>query len=81
MEILTNPESSTRNRISAAKALIACEAQNQKDEQFATQQPDSNRFTAMMAYVRLHGSIEGFRAEADGGLVKFCQSKETIDAP
>lgn len=44
IRITIDPESTNRERVAAAKVLVAAESQNQKDEHFTSVQSDRNRF-------------------------------------
>lgn len=68
--LITDADAKPRTVIAAARVVAAMEAQNQKDEHIKLQS-DGNRFLAMLEYIRINGSIEGFEPQGaigvDGG--------------
>ena len=51
--------------MTAAKALIAVEGQNQKDDHAKLQQ-DGNRFAAMLEHLRAEGNLENYAESGSG---------------
>ena len=64
IKVIASPDSTNREATAAAKALIAAESQNQKDEQTTVLQSDRNRFLEIAQRLGISQRIE--RIDRDG---------------
>jgi hypothetical protein len=70
IRITIDPESTNRERVAAAKVLVAAESQNQKDEHLTAVQSDRNRFLEVAQQLGIDADfrlISEERATPDNG--------------